>query len=291
MKNLLLFLLLISGVCGQAQELSKAPALGFSTGLINYEGDLKPNSFTFNQSNPYFSVYVVKPLLSRVNLRAGVGMGKVEAADRNNRDYLQQRNLSFKSGIKEVYAGLELYLLSTEMARFNPYVFVGGAVFHFDPWAIDGNGKKVYLQPLSTEGQGLAAYPSRKVYSLTQYALCLSGGFKYRINDNISLGWELSQRKTFTDYLDDVSSSYVDRDKLFAAKGQQAVDMAFRGGEVSTSNLYPHDGEQRGTPTENDWYYYFGLTMEVKLSAVKDKLTSAFKGSHDKRINRCPSVF
>lgn len=291
MRHKLLILFLLFATLVQAQEFSKSPSIGISTGLLNYEGDLKPNSFTFQQSNPYLSFYINKPLLNRVSLRAGIGTGKVEAADRHNRGYLVPRNLSFKSSIKEAYAGFEFYFLNREKLRFSPYVFVGGAFFHFNPWAKDAVGEKIYLQPLSTEGQGLIDYPSRKVYRLNQKALCLAGGFKYEISPVLTVGWELSQRKTFTDYLDDVSSSYVDHDKLLAAKGAKAVEMAFRGAEVNASAPYPHAGDQRGTPTENDWYYFFGVNVEVKLSAVKDKMNGLLKRNPDRRINRCPSVF
>lgn len=291
MKNLVFLIFLFTAFFVKAQDFSKAPSIGVSTGLMNYEGDLKPNSFTFSHSNPFLSLYFKQPLSAHVHFRAGAGLGKIEAADRNNRGYLVPRNLSFQSQLKEAYAGLELFLFNPEKVRFNPYVFLGGAIFHFNPYAFDRNGKKVYLQPLSTEGQGLPGYPSRKPYALTQYALGYAGGFKFEVNQNLTLGWEVSQRKTFTDYLDDVSSAYVDRDKLFAARGQTAVDMAFRGGEINPSAPYPKDGEQRGTPTENDWYYFFGVNIEIKLSALKEKLSNGFRKGVDKRINRCPSVF
>ncbi|MDB5252420.1 MAG: hypothetical protein JWP27_1589, partial [Flaviaesturariibacter sp.] len=270
---------------------SKAPSIGVSAGFVNYEGDLKPNSFTFSQSHPYLSFYVVKPLHNRVSLRAGAGVGALEAADRNNRGYLVPRNLSFQTSLKEAYAGLELYFFNREKARFAPYVFAGAAVFHVNPWARDRDGSKVYLQPLGTEGQGLEAYPGRTPYALTQYALCMAGGVKFELSPSVTIGWELSQRKTFTDYIDDVSSSYVDRQELLAARGPVAADMAFRGDEIDADSHYPAAGEQRGTPTENDWYYFFGVTLEVRMSAVKSKIASIRRGKPGRRIQRCPSIF
>jgi hypothetical protein len=291
MKHTLICLFVLASLAGRAQEFSKAPSIGISTGLVNYEGDLKPNSFTFAGSHPYLSVYVVKPLHNRISLRGGLGAGQLEAADRNNRGYLVPRNLGFRTGVKEAYAGLEFYFVNREKARLAPYLFAGGAVFHVNPWTLDREGNKVFLQPLSTEGQGLEAYPDRKTYALTQYALCLAGGIKFEVSPSVTIGWELSQRKTFTDYIDDVSSSYVDREKLLAARGQLAVDMAFRGDEVDPLSTYPKEGEQRGTPTENDWYYFFGFTLEVKLSAVTQKFSSFIGGKPGRRIERCPSVF
>jgi hypothetical protein len=276
---------------GSAQEFDKTASIGLSAGLVNYQGDLQPNSFTFKQSNAYLSIFGVKPLLNRVNLRFGGSIGAVEAADKHNRGYLVPRNLSFKSGIKELYAGVEVFLLNRQKMKLTPYVFAGVALFHFNPWTRDVQGDKVYLQPLSTEGQGLTAYPDRKVYTLTQYALCFAGGFKYTISPDVTLGWEISQRKTFTDHLDDVSASYVDGAKLLAAKGSLAAALAYRGDELPGGQAQPKEGEQRGTPTENDWYYYSGLTMEVKLSAVQEKAARLFRRNASRRYERCPTRF
>jgi hypothetical protein len=100
-----------------------------------------------------------------------------------------------------------------------PYVFVGVAVYHFNPYAYDTTGKKVYLQPLSTEGEGLPQYPGRKEYALTQLAIPFGGGIKFRITDRVVLAYEIGMRKLFTDYLDDVSNTYVSETVLLAAKG------------------------------------------------------------------------
>lgn len=291
MKNAMFTSFLLFSILTNAQGFEKTPSVGIAAGLLNYQGDLQPNGFSFKQSNPYVSLYFVQPLSTRLSFRSGLGMGKLEAADRNNRGYLIPRNLSFKSNIKEAYAGFQIYLLNREKVRFSPYLFVGTTLFHFNPYAFDEKGEKVYLQPLSTEGQGVADYPNRKVYHLTQKALCLAGGFKYQLSSNVVLGWELSQHKTFTDYLDDVSATYVDRDKLLAAKGLQSVAMAFRGDELPGGGAYPKEGEQRGTPTENDWYYFFGVTMEVKLAAVKEKAAGLFQRNPSRRYDRCPTRF
>jgi hypothetical protein len=290
MKNAtVIFTLLFSAATASAQTGIYEPSIGISTGLINYEGDLKPNSFTLKNSNAYFSLYVSQPLSAHFNIRGGLSMGKIGASDRDNRSYLAPRNLSFQSDIKEAYAGIEYVVLDLENYRFSPYVFAGVAAFHFNPWTTDVSGNKVYLQPLSTEGQGLAAYPERKVYSLNQTALVYAGGVKLVVTPNTIIGFEFSQRKTFTDYLDDVSSSYVDYDKLVAAKGQLAADIAFRGDELPGGPNYPHEGNQRGTPTEKDWYYMFGVNVQVKLSAIKDIFSNSLYGGRSQQ--GCPVNF
>ena len=279
----------------QAQDdFDKSPTIGLFAGAINYQGDLKPNSFTFQHSNLILSLSVRKPFNRWFAVRGGVSIGKVEAADMYNRDYLQARNLSFKSNLKEAFALLEVSLLDFSAKKFTPYAYGGIAVFHFNPYTYDENNAKVFLQPLSTEGQGLADYPDRKKYKLNQFAAAFGGGFKFAVSNCTSISLEFSQRKTFTDYLDDVSTSYVDQNKLLAAKGQQAVNLAYRGDEVHSPLPYPPDGEQRGTPTEADWYYFVGITADVRISCLKEKLSGLFgggTGGNSRFYKRCPTVY
>jgi hypothetical protein len=98
---------------------------------MNYQGDLKPNSFTLQHSNLVLSLNIRKPLNRWVSLKAGALIGKIEAADKYNRDNLKFRNLDFTSGIKEIYGVLELDLLDLATKKFAPYFFGGGAFFPF----------------------------------------------------------------------------------------------------------------------------------------------------------------
>lgn len=284
-RTLLLVCCIICTSAIQAQEFDKSPSVAVFTGLINYQGDLNPNSFTVSHSNFAAGISIKKPLNRWFTARVGISYGKIEAADAWNRDYLKSRNLSFATTIKEAYAGLEITVLDISTKKFTPYLYGGIAVFHFNPWARDNSGAKTYLQPLSTEGQGLSQYPEQKTYKLTQICLPFGAGIKYQVSDALSIGVELSQRKSFTDYIDDVSSYYVDRNVLLAAKGAKAVEMAYRGGQSPLgSPLYPAHGEQRGTPSEMDWYYLFGFTTEIKL----DALGSLFGNGRSVASQRCP---
>ncbi len=232
----------------------------------------------------------VRQSLNRfISMKAGFAVGSLGAADRDNRDYLKSRNLSFNTSIKEASLSMEASLLDLATKRFTPYMYGSVSIYHFNPWAKDKNGEKVFLQPLSTEGQGLSQFPKQKPYKLTQLNVGFGGGIRYAINENMNLAVEFSQRKTFTDYLDDVSSMYVDHNTLLQAKGAKAVEMAYRGGELpGGQTTYPSHGEQRGTPSEMDWYYFFGINFEIKLSAF----TQLFKGNANNlsaiHNTRCP---
>ena len=158
------FLCLFFCRTASAQEQDRSSSLALFIGTINYQGDLNPNSFTFRHSNFSAGIIFRKPLNRWFTFRAGAQAGTIEAADRWNRDYLKPRNLSFFTGIKEAHAGLELTLLDMATKRFTPYLYAGIAVFHFNPWTYDNSGKKTFVQPLSTEGQGLSQYPGQKPY-------------------------------------------------------------------------------------------------------------------------------
>ena len=259
-------------------------------GTINYQGDLKPTSFTFNHSNPAFSLVLRKPISRWFNWRMGASIGKVEGADRYNRDYLKVRNLSFYTDVQEIYTALEINLLDITTKHFTPYMYGAVGLFHFNPWTYDNNNKKTYLKPLSTEGQGLPQYPQQKPYKLIQSVLGFGVGAKYALSSCSNIGIEFSQRKTFIDYLDDVSSFYVDYEILRAAKGDKAVELAWRGDEVPSGTPYPQDGYQRGTKSEMDWYYFFGLTFETKISCLKGILNS-WKGAHGPYYTKCPRFY
>ena len=216
-------------------------------------------------------------------------MGKIEAADRYNREYLKPRNLSFYNSITEANLGLDLDILDISTKHFTPYMYGGLAVFLSNPWTYDNSGQKTFLQPLSTEGQGLPEYPEQKPYGKLNWALMFGGGFKIGVNESLSIGIEFSQRKSFTDYIDDVSTHFVDRDLLLLAKGPKAVELAYRGDEIPGGvQSFPVHGEQRGTPSEMDWYYYLGTTIEVRFNAIGDIFKSMGSRLHGSYSHRCP---
>ncbi|MBY0479387.1 MAG: hypothetical protein K2Q24_17200 [Chitinophagaceae bacterium] len=234
------------------------------TGISNYQGDLQPVVFTFAQSQPSLHITGKIALNKHFLIRAGYAYGSLYANDRFNRDYLQPRNLNFRTNLHELHAGIELNMFDLETKKISPYVFAGIGVFRFNPYTIDNN-RKVFLQPLGTEGQGLKEYPDRKFYSLTQVCIPIGYGIKYKINCNLAMSVEFSQRKLFTDYLDDLSKSYADPSLIAAARGPEAARFSWRGGEVPGGNPNAPVGSVRGNPREMDWYYFVGATVHINL--------------------------
>jgi len=132
-------------------------------------------------------------------------------------------------------------------------------VFFYNP-RTDYEGDWYDLQPLGTEGQGTTGYPDRTPYSLTQLAIPFGVGFKFSLSKNASLGIEYGIRKTFTDYLDDVSTTYADTSGLKAENTRIAMLLSDRSGRY-----YP-EGYNRGDENNKDWYTFLGVTLTFKIN-------------------------
>lgn len=263
MRKFVVFLLLILPVFIFGQDWH-VTAFG---GLSNYQGDLQEKRLTTSQTHGAFGLGVQYELNKHIILRSGLIYGKISGDDKNAEDDLRRRrNLNFNSKILEFNLMAEYDFLDLQEYRFTPYVFGGLAIFGFDPYTNDTLGARYYLQPLSTEGQGLSTYPEKKPYHRVQPSIPFGAGIKLRINDQVSLGYEIGFRKTFTDYLDDLSTDYADPATLLAERGPKAVELAYRGGELKDGNpVYPATGSIRGGSDYKDWYYFQGITLTYRL--------------------------
>ncbi|MEP6747566.1 MAG: DUF6089 family protein [Bacteroidota bacterium] len=252
-------------------------------GFSNYQGDLQEKRFTTAQAKGAVGVGVRYDLSNHFAVRANFSYASLGADDKYNKQAdLRARNLNFKTKIVENNLLLDYSFLNLNYHKLSPYVFGGVAVFHFNPYTNDSLGNKTYLRPLSTEGEGLAAYPNRKEYNLTQFAIPFGAGVRWRFTDNITLSYEIGLRKTFTDYLDDVSTTYVDQTALAAARGTTATELAWRGDELKNGTSYPADGTIRGGPKFKDWYYFSGVTISIGIGKRR-----GFHGTDNGRTD-CP---
>src|ERR1700744_6703167 len=136
-------------------------------GFSNYVGDLQSKAYTTQQSNGAFGAGLQYDLSGHLSLLSNLTYGRISAADGYSKlADLRARNLNFESVIGEWNLLLEYNFLDLHIHRLTPYVFGGVALFHFNPYSYDTLGRKVYLRPLSTEGEGLPGY--KKEYALTQ---------------------------------------------------------------------------------------------------------------------------
>lgn len=267
-KTLLLILLLpCSGFAQQKLNLS------INGGFSNYSGDLQAKRFTLDQSNFSLGAGLSYELFPKFLIRGELQYGRLTADDKkSDRQALRDRNLNFQSMLLEgsFIADYSLFDLRAGR-RTTPYVFAGIALFRFNPYTNDSLGTRWYLRNLSTEGQGIAQFPDRKRYNLVQFAIPIGGGIRFKITENAWLGYEIGLRKLFTDYLDDVSNTYVDPAVLAAARGPKAVELAYRTGEIKNGEPYP-TGAVRGSPKYKDWYYFSTIKLSVGILNEGGKL-------------------
>lgn len=255
--------------------------LHIAGGFSNYNGDIQQKPFTLEQAKTAFGAGATFHITDKLALRADYTFAHLFANDKfNKKEALRARNLNFYTYIQELSLMGEYEIFNLNRYKISPYIFAGVGVFKFSPYTYDNQGKKNYLVGLSTEGQGVV--PGRPGYKTTQVSFPVGGGIKYALSDEIRLGFELGFRILSTDYLDDVSTTYVDRDVLLAAKGAKAVELAFRGGELKTNpQQYPPGGSVRGNRNANDSYYFGLFRVEFKMNWFEKE------GGSDKKL-RCP---
>jgi hypothetical protein len=199
---------------------------------------------------------------------------------------MQSRNLNFSTKILDWELTGQYSLFSFNDKWWTPYVYAGIGFYHFKPYTEDANGSKVFLQPLSTEGQGFL--PGVKNYKLTQFSIPFGFGAEYSLNEDMRVGLEFGYRKLFTDYIDDVSANYVDEAALLAARGQIAVDLAWRADD-KTGAPYPLAGTPRGNPDLKDAYYYVAFTYTIRLVLDKYKEIAGLPSGKKGKRSGCPA--
>ncbi|MEO7048387.1 MAG: hypothetical protein ABI091_24020 [Ferruginibacter sp.] len=230
------------------------------------------------------SVFVDAMYKNAIGLRVEGTFGNVSANDNvlaGITDIAKERfnrNLNFRSTIKEVSVMAELHPLyifidwtsrDDDPPKLSPYLLGGVGYFSFNPQTQLGN-RWVDLQPLSTEGEGFAEYPDRKVYKLQQVNFPVGVGAKYEISPFLNLRAEFLYRILKTDYLDDVSTRYIDP-ALFSTyfSGAKLANALALNDRQLVQHTSPTGGGKRGSPNQNDAYFSFNIKLSFVLGREK----------------------
>ena len=253
--------------------------IGASLGVMNCLTDLGGGKgvgkkfikdINWGNTQPEGSIFLSAVYKNAVVLRTEATWGVVKASDallKNNKESSggrYDRNLNFKSTIFEISLVSEIhplyfkrYLRGQKLPRISPYVLGGIGYFTFNPQT-KLDGEWVDLRPLSTEGQGFKEYPNRKFYKLKQINFPVGAGVKYKLSEVWNFSAECVYRILNTDYLDDVSTTYIDKN-LYANYFNgplltQALALHNRQNEINPNHVTSIN-DIRGNPKNNDAYF------------------------------------
>jgi hypothetical protein len=195
-------------------QISQRSELGGGLGVFNYTGDLV-RTYDLTTSKPAATLFYRSNISRVISFRTSITGGQLAASDQNNPidAFAAKRAASFDLFLLELSGVFEYHFLNWKdekrKLRFTPYLFSGLGLF------------------------GISGTPNKtKEYSNVQLSIPLGGGMKYVLNPRYYVSFEIGIRKTFFDYLDNIS-----------------------GGDPTQKNY------QYGNPNDYDNYFFTGITL------------------------------
>jgi hypothetical protein len=249
----LIGLLLFFPFIQQAQDLE----VGLFGGLNYYVGDINP-ARQFSQPEPAYGLIARYNPNTRWAFRASFTMGKLIGDDAVVK-FNESRALAFETQVNDFSLIAEFnffdYFTGSKRDYVTPYIFGGFSVFSFNPKHPDGTD----LQSIGTEGQQDIDVNGERLgpapYNKMSFSIPFGVGVKYSLGKRIGLALEWRMHKTFTDYIDDISTVYA---------------------ELPPSKILPYGdptrsfdkGMKRGDSSTNDWFSYAGITLTYKFDLI-----------------------
>jgi len=257
------------------QSIKQEGEFGIGLGGAHYFGDLNTRA-KLNRPKLSASIFFRKNFGNYIAARVNVSYARLGYSDVYNTHNatMQTRNLSFNTNVWELALQGDFnffrFMPGEPEYSFTPYITLGVGVFSYDPFAYL-KGEKVFLRPLGTEGQGSSLYPDRQQYSSTAISVPFGVGVKYALNERINIGFEILHRFTNTDYLDDVSKTYVDAAAVFPPNPDGSPSAGFllhdRSYEVGEPIGIP--GRQRGNDRQKDQFVTAQFHVTFNLQSYK----------------------
>lgn len=248
----LTFILITSLASAQSKE------IGFMLGGSNYHGDLA-DELVLSETNPCGGVFYRLNFNEFWAYKPMISVMRISGSDENF-ETNRLRNLNFQSDIIEISNSIELNYEPFSNSPFHnnitAYASLGIAFFYHNPKAIR-NGELFELHPMNTEN-----VPLKSQYKLFQMSIPFGGGVKYAITPNFITSFECTWRKTYTDYLDDVSTVYP----------ETSGNMSFTNRTSELGEAHPYAGEpgdMRGNPRFKDWYMHAGITFSYRFTPIQ----------------------
>lgn len=250
---------------------------GVTIGAAHYFGDLNTRA-GLKRPKIAIGAFYRKQFNNYLGMRIGMHYAQLGYSDiYSENDFQKTRNLSFNTDIWEFAVNGDFnffkFIPGDPRYPFTPYVTLGLGVFSYNPYAYL-NGTKIFLRPLGTEGQNIDYKgidgKTRKPYG--SMALCIPIGFgiKYNVSEKVNISFEITQRLTATDYLDDVSTTYVGADKFPTLPNGDLTNAGIlqdRSYEKGTP--IGIEGRQRGWSKQKDQYVIGEVGFTFNISTYK----------------------
>jgi hypothetical protein len=275
MRRLLLTASLFCVLTGpaSAQLFYSGTEYGITIGASQYFGDLNDN-YGLKYLRPVGGAFLRWHLTPYISVRGSLAYTKIGYSDKlSDNAFYKTRNLDFESDIMEFSIQSEFnfarFATGQDGKRITPYLTGGIGVFYYNPYT-EWQGKRYYLRKLGTEGQNLPGYENRK-YGTFSVCFPVGLGFKYWIRPGFNVGLEIADRLTFTDYLDDVSKSYVGASSFPENNPDYpnpALHLQDRSSEVSPVPL-GREGKQRGNSQTTDQYLFGIINFSFQLRVYR----------------------
>jgi len=274
LTRILLVLLMAAGVKNAGgQTFYENKEYGFSVGAAHYFGDLNDN-YGLKFVRPAGGIFMRVHINPFIAVRIGAAATRIGYDDKLSSNYYnKKRNLNFESDIVDATIQAEFnffrFFTGQDHSRFTPYLTGGIGGFYYNPFTTY-NGTKYFLRPLGTEGQNLQNYGDRNYEKL---AICfpVGAGFKYWLRPGLNFGMEITNRLTTTDYIDDVSKTYVGADN-FPTNPIHPVPAAIlqdRSVELGDGMPLGREGKQRGNSATKDQYMMVLFNLSFQLKTYK----------------------
>ncbi len=246
---------------------------GITAGAAHYFGDINTRA-GLNRPKPAVGIFFRKQFGNYIGMRIAGRYAQLGYSDTYSKnDYQKARNLSFNTNIFEL--GIQgdfnffKFVPNDPNYSFTPYVTLGVGIFTYDPYAFL-DGEKIFLRPLGTEGQ-TGGYLGRKSYNTMAICIPFGVGIKYSLTEKVNISFEVAQRFTTTDYLDDVSTTYAPA--TYFPPGPNGPSTAFllqdRSYETLDVPLSATPGRQRGWSKQKDQYVIAEIGISFNFGSYR----------------------
>ena len=265
---------------------------GGSLGVANYLGDIGGNDGTrkdfvsdmkLAKTRQALNGYVRYKIKRYIFLKSELNYLRIAGDDKLTTNVDRNaRNLSFVNDMIDLnFQGQFVFFEDMDLGadyrfRLGMRCFIGtGVGFFYSEPKTRYKGEMVKLRPLQTEGVK---------YSAFGLSVPLTIGVHFTYKKKHRFGWELCWRKTFTDYLDDISRGYGDPSKM----SPLGVELSNRTDELSIpvalANNYGYDPIMnpkniRGKADFDNYVtmcFTYGYVIRGKSSFYKSRYSNFF---------------